>query len=378
LIDPNKITSITLNRQSKAFLNIDKSKNERSSDSDRRQCAVNFEKYIKIRLANKREIKGGKIDMVDFTKTARRILLNNYDNHFEPSTEIDILNSQWRDNGKNLGPLDKMIAMVDNSASMQGDPMNAAIALGIRIAEKSSLGKRVLSFNSEPKWVNLDNPKGVILDNPKGVILDNPKGVILDNPKGVNLDNPKGVNLDNPKEVVLDGPDKTDPTFIEMVSTILKVDWGGSTDFFKALDLILKAIIELKMSTEDAANMTLVILSDMQIDDNQIPGGFGNKQYLTMYEQITEQYYNAGLKLNGIPLVPPHILFWNLRSTNGFPVMTNQYNTSMVSGYSPALLEMFCNKGIEHLSTITPYLILLESLSNKRYDCLETFCLNHA
>jgi uncharacterized protein with von Willebrand factor type A (vWA) domain len=36
-----------------------------------------------------------------------------------------------------------MIAMVDVSGSMEGDPMNAAIALGIRTAEKSLLGKRV-------------------------------------------------------------------------------------------------------------------------------------------------------------------------------------------------------------------------------------------
>ena len=140
------------------------------------------------------------------------------------------------------------------------------------------------------------------------------------------------------------------------------------------LYLILKAIVQLKMSAEEAANMTLVILSDMQINESQNKSrcDFGNNQYLTMYETITERYYNAGLKLNGVPFIPPHILFWNLRSTNGFPVMTNQYNTSMVSGYSPALLELFCNKGVEHLSTITPYSMLLESLSNKRYDCLET------
>ena len=49
-----------------------------------------------------------------------------------------------------------MIAMVDVSGSMDGDPLHAAIALGIRVAEKSILGKRVLTFSALPTWVNLD------------------------------------------------------------------------------------------------------------------------------------------------------------------------------------------------------------------------------
>ena len=317
-IDPNTITSITINRQSKAFLNLDKFNNERSIDSDRRNFAKKFESFIKSRIELKYDIKGINIDMVDFTKTALRIINNNCSN---PSLETDILNSQWRNNGTKLGSLNKMIAMVDNSCSMNGNPLHAAIALGIRIAEKSSLGRRVLSFNTEPKWVNLDNDSDF------------------------------------------------EPTFIEMVGTISNIDWGGSTDFFKALDLILTAIIQLKMTAVEAEDVTLVILSDMQINESQT--GFGNNKYLTMYDAITERYYNAGLKLNGIPLKPPHIIFWNLRSTNGFPVLTDQYNTSMVSGYSPVFLESFCNKGVEYLSSVTPYFVLLESLSNKRYDCLD-------
>jgi hypothetical protein len=40
---------------------------------------------------------------------------------------------------------------------MEGDPMNVAIALGIRIAEKSIIGKRVLTFSSKPTWINLED-----------------------------------------------------------------------------------------------------------------------------------------------------------------------------------------------------------------------------
>ena len=49
--------------------------------------------------------------------------------------------------------------MVDTSASMECDdcnPLYSAIGLGIRIAEKSKFGKRVLTFSSEPNWINLE------------------------------------------------------------------------------------------------------------------------------------------------------------------------------------------------------------------------------
>ena len=50
--------------------------------------------------------------------------------------------------------------MVDTSGSMESDnsqPMYNAIGLGIRIAEMSKMGKRVLTFHSNPTWVNLEN-----------------------------------------------------------------------------------------------------------------------------------------------------------------------------------------------------------------------------
>ena len=50
--------------------------------------------------------------------------------------------------------------MVDTSGSMDVDnsvPLYAAIGIGIRIAENSSLGKRIMTFDSSPTWFNLDN-----------------------------------------------------------------------------------------------------------------------------------------------------------------------------------------------------------------------------
>jgi hypothetical protein len=83
-----------------------------------------------------------------------------------------------------------------------------------------------------------------------------------------------------------------------------------------------------------------------------------------MYDGLQKKYAAAGYPK------PPHIVFWNLRSTGGSPCLTTQENTSMMSGFSPAMLNLFCEKGVEALTSMTPISMLKESLSNPRYDQL--------
>jgi hypothetical protein len=82
------------------------------------------------------------------------------------------------------------------------------------------------------------------------------------------------------------------------------------------------------------------------------------------------KYETAGIRVHGKPYKPPHILFWNLRSTNGFPTLSTQRNCSMMSGFSPALLNLFCEKGINALQSCTPWALLEKSLENARYRIL--------
>jgi hypothetical protein len=307
-IDFNHVTSISITKQKKAFLNVNKSGEVRFADvQDRIQCAENFSNHIQSTIKNCCEIKGKRVSMTDFTKQAFD-LISGQNNQVEK----DILNSQWRDNAKQTGALGKMIAMVDVSGSMNGDPMDAAIAIGLRIAERSILGKRVMTFSSKPTWVNLD------------------------------------------------GYDD----FISQVEILKSADWGTNTNFYAALDLILNAIIENKMSPEDVQDMVLVILSDMQMDS----ADDSNKQVL--YDIMKSKYDAAGFRVHGKPYKPPHILFWNLNSTSGFPTLSNQSNTSMMSGFSPALLNLFCDQGLDALQATTPWSLLEKSLENERYKIL--------
>ena len=343
-IDHAKTTSITLSKQRKAFLNQKGKDGEtRTDDPDRVQCADNLRAYMESLKRDGKELKGKHVALPDFTKQALDLSVFSF-NQSKPghiirkSEEADILNSQGRDNSnkKNANGLGPMVAMCDLSGSMEGDPLAAAIALSCRVAEKSVLGRRVMTFSAEPSWINLD--------------------------------------------------EKTD--FTDMVMEILanNSNVGLNTNFYKALDLILSAIVQHHVPPADVENMILAIFSDMQIDDClcYTPGGSNGyvhteeqtkKAYYkwsVMHEKIRQKYADTGMRLYGQPLKAPHILFWNLRSTSGFPCMSTEAGCSMMSGYDPTVLNMFCEQGLSALKDLTPYKNLLKKLDNERYVPLET------
>jgi ABC-type amino acid transport substrate-binding protein len=90
-----------------------------------------------------------------------------------------------------------------------------------------------------------------------------------------------------------------------------------------------------------------------------------------MMDMIEKKYAETGMRLFGKPFKAPHILFWNLRSTDGFPALSLQKNASMMSGFSAALLNLFCEEGLDALQSVTPWSMLLKSLELERYKVLE-------
>lgn len=338
-IDHSKTTSITMQKNRRAFMNLSVVSPHvvRSVDPDRVQCAENLQTYLQSLVKSGKEVKGKNIGLDKFASDAYNLT------YYGSQEEIDMLNSQWRDNAnqKNANGLGPMIAMVDMSGSMSGDPMNAAVALGCRVAEKSILGKRVMTFSATPEWINLEQCE----------------------------------------------------TFTKMVKKIYDSSntAGMNTDFYKALDMILGAIEQKRIPPEEVENMILAIFSDMQIDDNlcqtyartyydsqrhQSIRDSSRAQWDTMYVKIQQKYADTGMRLYGKPLNPPHILFWNLRNTGGFPVLSNEGNMSMMSGFDPTVLNMFCELGIEALRFMTPFNTLLKLLDNERYYPLEEAVCN--
>jgi hypothetical protein len=311
-INFNKVTSITVSKQKLAFLNKLKNGKQRKEVQDRVTCAENFKSHIQESIVSKKDVKGKRVSMEDFTNSASHLLFRSRLDNIDLQVEIDLLNSQWRNNATETKAMGKFIPMVDVSGSMSGTPMAVAIALGIRIAEKSILGNRVITFSQHPSWINLEK---------------------------------------------LDG-------FVSKVDVVTKMPWGMNTNFYAALDLILNSIIESKLEPAAVSDLILVILSDMQMDSAD-----SESRSTTLFDNIKNKYHEAGMRVCGKPYMPPHIVMWNLRSTSGFPSLSFQSNATMISGFSPVLLNNFCEKGILGLKESTPWNNLLDSL--KKYDYLK-------
>jgi hypothetical protein len=325
-IDHSKTTSITMMKNRRAFMNLHKNSQEiRRNTIDRIQCAENFKVYLDSLMKHGKEIKGANVGLNTFALQALSTVNDD---------ELDIIDSQWRDNcnKKNANSLGNMIAIVDTSGSMSGDPLYTALGLGCRVAEKSLLGKRIITFSAEPTWLHLE-------------YCD---------------------------------------TFSKMVKKIYReANSGYNTDFYKALDLILLSIEQRRIPPMEVENMVLAIFSDMQIDNNL--NFMYNGKYCAdeetvkknrikcdiLYDQIKQKYAAVGMRLYGEPLTPPHILFWNLRHTQGFPCFSTQGNCSMMSGFDPSVLNIFCELGLQGLQELTPIKCLKNILDNERYLPME-------
>jgi len=348
-IDHTKTTSQTLHKYKRSIQNVDKfgstrQHNNSNDAKDREECAKNFSAHIQAAKSGdeRHKIRGKRVSINDFVKDALRVLtefdsfketyssaftesrysksseLDNYQKQLSSLQETrDTINMQWQDNGSQNNNLGEMIAMIDTSGSMTCDdsvPLYSAIGLGIRISEKSKIGRRVMTFSSSPEWVNLEGERD----------------------------------------------------FIDCVHKVRHCNWGMNTDFYKAMNMILEVIVNNKMEAKDVENMVLVVLSDMQIDECTS----GSKN--TMFQRIEKLYEEAGIRVCGKAYKAPHIVFWNLRQTSGFPSCSTDKNVSMVSGYSPVILNQFSEKGIDVLKDINPWNMMRDTLNNSRYLRMET------
>lgn len=312
-INYNNVTSLTMKKQKLAFLNKRSNGSTRSINPDRILGATNFKKHIDDSFTDEtKKIHGKRCNVYELVKDA--LQANDY-------TEEKIVNQQWKDNSKNNNSLRYVIPMSDTSGSMECDgclPLYNSIGLGIRVSEKChpAFQNRILTFDSKPEWIVLNSSQ----------------------------------------------------TFVEKVRIVKNASWGGNTNFYMALDKILDSCIQSSIAPEEVSDMVLAVFSDMQID------AADTTNFNTMYENIVKKYTEAGLNSKyKKPYPVPHILFWNLRNTTGFPTLTTNPNTTMLSGYNATLLNVFSEKGVDGLRNITPEMMLDELLSHERYYFLPSY-----
>jgi hypothetical protein len=320
-IEFNKVTSVTLRKQKMSILNKDKKGNKRSEEEDRILCAANYTKHVKKAIAGDKSAKvhGKRLNVGQLAK-------DGYSYHGMGDDEETLrktINLQWKSQAENNKGLENVpiVAMCDTSGSMESDdciPLNNAIGLSIRISElcHPAFRDRILTFDAVPKWIKTSECKD----------------------------------------------------FVEKAQTVRNSAWGMNTDFHLAMDEMISALVENNINPNDVRNMVLAVFSDMQFDCSYTNGNIFDDAYL----QIKRKFAEAGMRTTWqSPYDPPHLLFWNLRKTTGFPATTYTKNITFLSGYSSTLLNVFCNKGIDALREVTPYTILQDMLNVTRYTPLD-------
>jgi hypothetical protein len=67
----------------------------------------------------------------------------------------------------------------------------------------------------------------------------------------------------------------------------------------------------------------------------------------TSYEMIKRQFETTGYSV-------PHIIFWNLReNTQGYQVLANRPNSTMLSGFSTRMMDLFLQGNLDELKNVS-------------------------
>ena len=216
---------------------------------------------------------------------------------------------------------------------MDGLPKMVSLALGILIAEISGTNK-ILTFDSVPQWHTF----------------------------------------------------KENDDIYAKVGSIGNIGRGLSTDFQKAMDLVLADIKERRCRPEDVPK-DLIVFTDMGWDqaysssershytDNAYRHNVKTSAWQTHIQMIQENFKRAGEDMWGVPFKPPRIVIWNLRAAyDDFHARSDEEGVVMLSGWSPALFKVLQEKGIE---VLTPYAALRLQLDDAMYKPVRDLVRQH-
>ena len=134
-------------------------------------------------------------------------------------------------------------------------------------------------------------------------------------------------------------------------------NWGYTTNIEAVFSLLLD---KSKSSNVPATEMPtmILILSDMEFDEATGSGyrRRGEEWNPTAQNMIETMYADAGYEV-------PKIVYWNIQSrNNNNPVQFDKQGTSLVSGFSPALLT-----GLLAGKDLTPHSMMMEIIGGERY-----------
>ena len=318
-IDFNKdCTSITMSKQKKAFM-CEGTNSDAKNRPDRTLCSENYLNYLESCKTGEKKIKSARTSPGSMVKEfwTKGIDTYGYRSGTMSQSEKDTCNLMWKQQQEDSGSvLSNCVPILDTSGSMTWEncPLYDATAIALKIAENSTIGKRVMTFSESPTWINLE------------------------------------------------GKD----TLEEMVASVVKMSHsvGMSTNMQAAFQLLCDACVHKDMTPEEVEDIVLVVLSDMQADQGSKSVGTS-----TLEEIVQKMFHEAGLKTSHRrPYAAPTMVWWNMRTTNGSPCATSSKNTVMMSGYDASILSTVMESGIDTLKQMTAWDNLKKLLSKERYS----------
>lgn len=324
-IKPGEVPALCLKKHRKGFLNQTLKNNlvPRSDKEDRIQCAKNFQEYLNGCLKDPKNHRVHGKNLMPHQLVSYYLRGGQFDN---------VIEAQWIDLVENLkesGSFNNMLAVVDISGSMNGLPMEVAIAMGLLIVAVSKICQgRFISFHEQPNWHQI-----------------------------------------------------TGTTLEQQVQEAQNCPWGGSTNFEASMNLVLEATVEGNLSPDEVKNLKLVILSDMEFDCangtgyygwvNSYPNQNSPAKWSIAYDNLKIGFSEAGNKSNfKEPFEVPEIWFWNLRSsTISFPVKDDIPGAFLISGWSQNTLKtMMKGEDLKSIKPPTSYELLRMELDSERYE----------
>ena len=330
-INPDNVPARCLKLNNKAFLNENLGSDTlRHPDSkERNLCRDHFREYF-ANVANHKKVAKG-ADTIYPHEIIRTIL-----NKFESSSqdERNALIGVWNAfivKAKESGGLGRSIPMCDFSGSMCGLPLDVSFALGLLISEVTTgaFKNKMLTFDSTPMMIDL--------------------------------------------------PDSDIFQKVEYLETNSQYGKGVSTDFQKAMELILENLVKNRVPVgEEPEN--LIVLTDMAWDEacgsneisiythNMYRRNVKTKSWQTHLQMIRDNFKRAGEDMfgegNGYKV--PRIVIWNLSaSCQDMHAKADEEGVVMLSGWSSSLFKVLMAKGVE---IQTPYAALRYQLDNEMYD----------
>lgn len=319
-IDFSRVTSISLVKQSSALSNMTLCGNEKTELEERKICKEHFETYIQKRLESKVNTKRERVNVVDLVKQAMYVnslsLKENAKNvknvqdiqnvqdpqntqETQKNIQIkkDVLNMLWKEESDS--PFCKMIPIIDiSSYNKEEDSYYAAIGIGLKIVEKSVIGKRMMVFGGFPNWISFEDSSN----------------------------------------------------FTDMVQKVQDIESGLNPDLYSTLEKMVDTIVEAELTEETVKTMTIVILSNWNVER------WDKENNNTVYENIQQIFEKTkcmprilmwNLKSNdGFPCLS---LFSNIGMTSGYnPKLLNTFYHNELKSLKQYIPWNFFLKSLEN------------------------------